>query len=369
MIILHTYSRKNSGDGLLVDLTVGVGKEAQLGNVTKIVSLDKGSFKEFESIYEPQIINSGILIKIKYILKSFLNIVIPIDLFNKYLPENSNEPVLAVGGGYMRGRTSVEGLKTFLAHVPQLIWAGRQKKCAVVYLPQSIGPFSGVLNSIIKNNLKKIDLIFARDDLTVRDLGLNNIIRVPDLAVQELAMNYKKTDRENSFKKIYLIARAVNAQNEEHYISRLIRLRQMIPNIEPLLQSEGRGNDDINFYKRLGWSGPIRRTKEVLCDKDNIGVVISVRLHGSLQSMISGCPSIHLSYERKGFGAFSDLGISQYCHGFKSFSPTIVFKQAMELQKDSSTYWQSIDQNVDNVLSKRELMIELIKEASIRYSK
>lgn len=72
--------------------------------------------------------------------------------------------------------------------------------------------------------------------------------------------------------------------------------------------------------------------KDVLNDPQNRGVVISVRLHGSLQSMISGCPSIHLSYERKGFGAFSDLGVSEYCHGFKSFNPKLIEKQVNALK-------------------------------------
>ncbi|ATC94399.1 polysaccharide pyruvyl transferase family protein [Pseudoalteromonas tunicata] len=367
MIVLHSYSTKNSGDGLLVDLTKEVALEANLGPVSKLVSLDKSSFNGFDSIYEPEIINKGFFGKLKYGIKSLINVYLKIDLFRGYLPDDSNEPIIAVGGGYMRGRTKLESLKTFLAHVPQLIWASRQNKAVTIYLPQSIGPFNGPLRKLIKNRMKQLDVIFARDDLTVKELQLDNVVRVPDLAVQELAMQYSKSKHQINFDKVYLIARAVKVPGEENYISKLIELKKLIPNLEPLIQSEGRGNNDISFYQKLGWSGPLRKVKDVLNDPQNRGVVISVRLHGSLQSMISGCPSIHLSYERKGFGAFSDLGVSEYCHGFKSFNPKLIEKQVNALKSDATDYWNSINMNVGSVLEKRKLMINTIKTARNRY--
>ncbi|MDF3125699.1 polysaccharide pyruvyl transferase family protein [Rheinheimera sp. 1928-s] len=367
MIVLHSYSTKNSGDGLLVELTKEVGVETNLGPISKLVALDKKSFSGFDSIYEPMIVNSGLLGKINYAFKSLLNVFIKIDLFERYLPDNPKEIILAVGGGYMRGRTLIESLKTFLAHGPQLIWASRQKTAPVIYLPQSIGPFKGPMRALIHNKMKCLDVIFARDDLTVKELNLDNVIRVPDLAVQELAMSYKATNIENKFDKIYLIARAVSVHGEEDYIKKLLELKNSIPGLEPLIQSEGRGNNDVSFYKKLGWHGSLRKVKDVLDNPENRGVVISVRLHGSLQSMISGCPSIHLSYERKGFGAFSDLGITEYCHGFKRFDPNLVKKQADDLKADSSEYWKKISLSVDSILEKRELMLSIIRRVKRGY--
>jgi polysaccharide pyruvyl transferase WcaK-like protein len=83
--------------------------------------------------------------------------------------------------------------------------------------------------------------------------------------------------------------------------------------------------------------------------------------------MISGCPSIHLSYERKGFGAFSDLGVSEYCHGFKKFSPELIVTQAESLKNDSSSYWTAIHNNVGQVLTSRSMMLNKIKETCSRY--
>jgi polysaccharide pyruvyl transferase WcaK-like protein len=369
MIVLHSYSTKNSGDGLLVDLAVEVAKDTGQNSVDKMIALDKDSFVGFDSIYEPVIIKGSFLSKISYSVKCIVNVVKRVDIFDGYLPVESSDAVFAVGGGYMRGRTFIESVKTFLAHVPQLLWSSRQKNCPVIYLPQSIGPFSGLMKLIVKNSLSRVDLVCARDDLTVAELGLDNVIRVPDLAVQELAMSYGDNLRSNHYEKIYLIARSVNVPGQDEYISRLIKLKELIPNIEPLVQSEGRGNNDVAFYNKLGWTGEIRRVKDVLAQSENKGVVISVRLHGSLQSMISGCPSIHLSYERKGFGAFSDLGISEYCHGFKSFDPEAVAGQANELCKDSSEYWNRIGSSINTIKEKRAYMIAEIKKVLGRYKK
>lgn len=367
MIVLHAYSRKNSGDGLLVDLTAEVIKESGLGEIDKIIALDKESFSDFKNCYEPQIIKANLFNKGLFALKTVINIFFANDLYENYLPSQSKEPVVAVGGGYMRGRTLLESIKTFLAQGPQLNWASRQKSCPVIYLPQSIGPFSGVMKAYIHSRLSKLDLICVRDNLSQKELNLPNVIRIPDLAVQELAMAYKPASSQASFDKVYLIARDVNVPGNEDYVERLKTLKTLIPNIEPLIQSEGRGNDDVEFYKKLGWTGNIRKVKEVLDNPENRGVVISVRLHGSIQSMISGCPSIHLSYERKGFGAYSDLGITEYCHGFKKFDPNVVLRQTNQLMQDSTYFWLSIRDNVENVLTLRKVMINKIVETCGRY--
>jgi polysaccharide pyruvyl transferase WcaK-like protein len=41
-------------------------------------------------------------------------------------------------------------------------------------------------------------------------------------------------------------------------------------------------------------------------------LVISVRLHGAIESLLSGVPAYHISYERKGFGAYQDMGVEDW---------------------------------------------------------
>ena len=367
MIVLHAYSRKNSGDGLLVDLTQDVIEEANLEPIKQLVALDKESFSEFYNVYEPKIIRSNYAGKMLFTFKAMINIFFSNDLYAGFLPEKTKDPIISVGGGYLRGRTTVESIKTFLAHGPQLTWASRLKFSPVIYLPQSIGPFSGLMKLYVHSKLKNVDIIFARDDLTVKELRLPNVIRIPDLAVQELAMSFEVVNQENKFDKVYLIARAVNVAGQDLYIQRLLELKDKIPNLEPLIQSEGRGNNDAEFYKKLGWHQPLRKVKDVLEIPENRGVVISVRLHGSLQSMISGCPSIHLSYERKGFGAFSDLNISKYCHGFKKFDSDVICQQVNELQVNASQYWDYIYSSIDKIRSQRKLMVDKIVSTCEKY--
>ena len=86
--------------------------------------------------------------------------------------------------------------------------------------------------------------------------------------------------------------------------------------------------------------------------------MISVRLHGSLQSILAGVPSIHLSYERKGWGAYQDLGIEQYVHNAYDFDPELVAIQARQLAASSESYWSAIERNVPNIRYKRQSLID-----------
>ena len=355
MIILHAYSTNNSGDGLLVELTKELSAEAGLGSSFKLVALDKESFPAEYDIYEPKIIKASALGKIKQSITICLGFVLGNNELNGAIKYSQGEVIVAVGGGNLRAGTVIESIKTLLAQCPQLDWASRKTSSPTIYFSQSIGPLRGPVGWLLKKKLKNIDLICARDDRTIAELGLPNVMRVPDLAVQELALELRKDKvRQNNFEKVFLIARDVNVKGREKYITRLKELKKLLPNVEPLLQSTGRGNNDEKFYQDLGWGNSFRSVKEALAtDK---GIVISVRLHGSLQSMISGCPSIHLSYERKGFGAFEDLGIVEYCHGFKKFQPNLVVSQVEKLKLDSSDYWQSASNSVESILKRREVL-------------
>ena len=53
-------------------------------------------------------------------------------------------------------------------------------------------------------------------------------------------------------------------------------------------------------------------------------VVVAVRLHAALMALQAGHYVIHLSYERKGFAAFEDLGLKEYVHNAFSFDPETV---------------------------------------------
>ena len=70
--------------------------------------------------------------------------------------------------------------------------------------------------------------------------------------------------------------------------------------------------------------------------------MISVRLHGAIASLIAGRPAVHLAYERKGWGAYEDLGLGDYVHDARRFDPDLVADQVDRLARDPSAFWDCI---------------------------
>jgi polysaccharide pyruvyl transferase WcaK-like protein len=69
---------------------------------------------------------------------------------------------------------------------------------------------------------------------------------------------------------------------------------------------------------------------------------VSVRLHGALGALGAGHPAIHLSYQRKGWASYSDLGLGEYVHSARRFDPSLVAQQIALLQEDPSRLWNRL---------------------------
>jgi hypothetical protein len=95
--------------------------------------------------------------------------------------------VVAVGGGYLVADSVVRSGGVALNHLPQILAAGR-RDVPSVFLPQSIGPLLGPVGLATRRALSRIDVVYARDDITFRELqGVTDVRRCPDLAVLQLA--------------------------------------------------------------------------------------------------------------------------------------------------------------------------------------
>lgn len=363
-LITHAYSRNNSGDGLLVDLAVDtVEKSAEKMKLSRVIVCDGDSFNGYlaSEISRINIDQKSKITKTAAILSTIIKLLLFSD--EKLLPKSARadafeaDAIFAVGGGYLRaGRTS-EALKMLISHGPQLKYAAKTSK-KTIYLPQSIGPLRGPIGKLIKHWLKSIDIIFLRDDISPREVTSKNTKRVPDMAIQELASTLsQRKPQAIATPPVYLIARDLHGGAK--YRGEILRLLATIPSIEPLIQSTGRGNDDRTFYKTLGINKELRTVQEAT--NNNPGIVISVRLHGAIQSLINNCPTIHLSYERKGFAAYKDLGLEQYVINAKNFSSETISALVKQLILNQEDYWETIKINSIRVLEEKKQMECLIK--------
>ncbi|GAA4672922.1 hypothetical protein GCM10023226_07340 [Nocardioides nanhaiensis] len=272
----------------------------------------------------------------------------------------ASDRVVAVGGGYMRFGHATESFKTSNVHLPQWESATRLGR-PLFLLPQSIGPLGRSRNAV-REILASAERVYVRDERSFEDLrDISTVRRAPDLAVMELAKDLNLLERSPSGGTIGLIFRPLRGRTA--YPDSVRRLSERLTQsgaIGLLQSSAGSGNQDDAFMRSVGVQPADRLLNRLTVHSERPSVTVSVRLHGSLQSLLAGVPSIHLSYERKGFSAYDDLGLSNWVHNAYSFDPELVAEQAHSLREDSSGYWNSIviaQAKIEN--ARQQLLLDL----------
>lgn len=356
-VILDAYRRSNAGDGLLVDEAIGLVREAFPGISATLVSMEPSSFPEYGPGLHP-IAGSHERMR-------------PASLLARLLTARPHPAVaaaieaadiaVAVGGGYIRADRPSAAAKSFLSHMVQA--PTRRTGTPYVYLPQSIGPLPPRVVPFGAPRLARAHTVFVRDDRSYSELAARGIqsVRMPDLAAIAIGTTPLDPRAAKPMSRPGLIARALTG-GESGYATRLGELMRLI-DPEVLLQSSGAGNDDRAFYRRRGWGEGHRHTVEALESDDHPSVVASVRLHGALQSILAGVPAVHLSYERKGWGAFEDLGIQDYVHNARRFDPGLVAQQIRDLAEDASGYWAAIFDRRPALAVARTRIIETMRSS------
>lgn len=272
--------------------------------------------------------------------------------------------IVAVGGGYLRGGHLAESIKSAGAHLGQMRLARRYGH-KMLYLPQSIGPFRGLYLRVIRQLLSKVRYVFVRDDRSMQELiGLPNVYRMPDLAVLELARStdvlpeaVKETSNSDSppNRPVLVVRELRKPRNYYHFLQEA----KDSASFEWAIQASGGGNNDVPVTERYA-SSQSKMMPEILEDRTR-RVVVSTRLHGALSSLIAGFPAIHLSYERKGWGAFEDLGLDSFVLNARDASLRDVQLLIAEVSKDQIGYWKKIDESRQKIASMQERLTQSIR--------
>lgn len=352
-VIIHAYSRHNSGDGLLVDETLALAREADL-IVQCLVSWDPLSFEDLEiPVLHPLTGDST-----AYTRRGLARSLVTQAPHPKVRREiSAADVVLAVGGGYLRAGSMVEYGKSALAHRVQLPSSRWGRKA--VYLPQSIGPHPPRLLPGFASRLGRAAHVFVRDGRSEAELQERGVAarRVPDLAV--LAIGHRPPEPVSGGGPIGIVLRDLQDAPPSYHaqVKKLVRLVEG----ELLVQSSGGGNDDPAYYSRLGYAGVHRSLGAALTSPEPPSMTVSVRLHGSIQSILAGVPSVHLSYERKGWGAYEDLGIERYLRNARSFDAEEVASVASSLSQWEDDYWMKVQKSVSELNTQRGALIAAIR--------
>jgi polysaccharide pyruvyl transferase WcaK-like protein len=269
---------------------------------------------------------------------------------------------IAVGGGYLVADSPVRQMGVLLNHLVQLRVAGRSAAPSI-YLPQSIGPLHGPIGRMTARALKSVDRLYVRDDMTLSEVGGPNVRRCADLAVMKLAREVENFSwQEAGDDHTVLVGR--DLPNAGSYVERLRELERSVSSPIWAVQANVRGRrSDRAFYRRLGL--PEADSLAQILETRRPGVIVSVRLHGAIAALIAGRPAIHLAYERKGWGAYEDLGIAQYVHDARSFEPEKVAAQVKDLHSNSAPYWAGVRQSVPALLAQYEDLVSDLRQRLI----
>lgn len=344
VLITHAFSTKNLGDGLLVEETIDLIYSAFGPNVEITLAA-----------HYPQTFSIPGITKIRSAPNkfgyspSYLRVLATIRSFDL---------IVAVGGGYLRYGYPLEGLKTTLVHTPQLLATSLSGRPSV-YLPQSIGPLRGSSRIFMRPMLRKTSRIYLRDARSIEEVNLPQAVRFPDLAALDISGRSRELGSPSVDSVPVLQVRAVRGAVP----AGIYTLDKLIGEFDSYIQSTTGGNNDVPATNTLNYRKIITKS-ELLGLNDKPRVIIAMRLHAALMALRAGHYVIHLSYERKGFGAFEDLGLSDYVFNVNDFNPLEVLARMRELLESTQrrfAYDQAINSTGDFRSNAKNRLIEDLK--------
>lgn len=343
--VIHAYSRANAGDGLLVDLTLerlaraGVSPED-----ISLVALDPGSFSDLPhriGVGTPsRRLDGDVLRAAGQAVPAMTGAALGRPWGHVATTLDECDALIAVGGGYLRTPDLTASAGVLLNHLPQLALAARSQR-PTVYLPQSIGPLRGPVGATVRRLLRKIDHVFVRDPWSAAELSkVPGLTRMPDLAVLHLAEAPSGPVRAAE-QGVALVGRSVDHVTDDLLVLRALA-RELGADARWAVQATGDSTkSDAAYYAREGI--PAAGTLPQLLSGDELGVTVSVRLHGALMSILAGVPAIHLAYDRKGPAAFADLGLESWCFDLRTATVDAVAHAVRSLREDPSQYWSAVE--------------------------
>lgn len=354
VLLLHAYSPKNSGDGLLVELAKATVLRALGSADFRVIASEASAFDGDEYIqWRDRLLSKSAHIprRASMLATGFFGPSSEI----KELAEQA-ELIVAVGGGYLRGGSIGPAIKSWGAHYGQLKLAARYGHKAI-YLSQSIGPFSGIYKRAVSRQLAKIRTVCVRDDRSLSEFSsVASVSRMPDLAVLELARQPRDAVVSTQLADDpVLVARELPTPRGYY---ELLDDASKSERFEWALQSTGGGNDDLPLTQRLG-AGTPRPMAEVLAD-ESPRIVVSTRLHGALSSLIAGFPAIHLSYERKGWGAYEDIGLDDFVLNARDATLPQVEALMKRILADPDAFWSLIETKKSEIRRMENDLLDVI---------
>lgn len=342
--LVHAYRTANRGDGWLVELSRQLIREAT-GIEPAVYALDPSNMGNQATaiIQAPFKVRAGVSAITSTTARSakvgrrFLELPDPADLI----------AAIGLGGGYLRSSDPVHELIFRAHHLPQLRLVATMGPNGA-YLPISVGPFRRGLGKTVRRQLSSVSWVATRDDRSQRYLtGWARAQRYPDLAACRIGIDRPEL-RHGTDGVVAVALRSLLHSNVGSQAVSLLEQRGFKTRFG-IQSSSGRTNDDRSFYAEQGTLSGAVDFGTLLSTDPRPSVVLAGRLHAAIEAIAAGYPTVHLGYERKSLGAFTDLGLADYVVDAWTASPELVASLVADLAEDPGPYWDRLADQFDDL--------------------
>jgi polysaccharide pyruvyl transferase WcaK-like protein len=263
---------------------------------------------------------------------------------------------IGVGGGYLRSADPVHEAVFRAHHLPQLRLIARMGVRGA-YLPISVGPFRRGLGRLVRWELASVGWVAARDDRSARYLaGWGGGWRMPDLAACRIGVD-RPALQPGEPGVIGVVLRSL-PRSDLGFASVSILEERGLKVRYGLQSSSGRTNDDRSLYAAHGVLDEADDFGTMLASSPRPSAILAGRLHAALDAIAAGIPAIHVGYERKSLGAFSDLGLADYVIDAWTGVPGDLADRIVELAADPEPYWERLWNRFDPLADRWAQLVE-----------
>lgn len=361
-VLLNGYSRHNIGDALLIENSLAFMETTAPTADPVVLAVDPGSFDP--TLYERARVERAPVTpppRAKDALGYLLSLVSGCRAGpRRFRVMREVDLAFSVGGGFMQMRSLREFLTITAVHVSQVALC-RRLGVPVVMLPQSFGPFRGVVSRALAQLLVRwYAMLIVRDQESVdylEDLpsARDRTIRLaPDLALLSPARPPRPRATEAGrvglvVRQWWFPGRPDAGDAYRRYLDEFGRIARGLHEdgweVELLVQSTGptyRGDDRRAVEvvrKAVGDGVSVRLPSSTLPANQLIDqeygrydALVATRLHAGIMGLLAGVPCVAIGYEPKTKGILRYLGIENWAVPIESLSADVVLDKMRAIE-------------------------------------
>lgn len=414
ILIVNMYSKKNNGDAAILSVLIEQLQKAFPKALLQISILEKDNETTFENIPLVNAFLSFVISENKSIIKKYSKIfyyfcisifwsyivrstsrkidrVLPSQLKELLHVFNASDLVVAVGGGYLRGKNNVEESINLLYLLLPLI-VGKILRKKVILHAQSIGAFGNIFQEkSVGFILKYMDLILVREDYSLKktlkmDIQKSKIIRTGDAAflfsaghVDEVSI--KKAIERKANKVLGLTVRKWLDGKRQHqyekaiaaFVTYVVREKKMDVVFIPQVTTSVYGDDDTKAAADIIQILPndVHVTNviqpyshhELKALYSQLDFLVGTRLHSVIFSITSGIPAIAIQYEYKTGGILKDLLLSDWVIKIEDITVEILIEKFNALINNEKEYKKNLQIVIPEYINNVSKMVDIFQSS------